>query len=173
MDRSAVDLKPRILFVALVNNVGTERVISEMARQGVLCALISPHDFYCAKTQAVTRHFSIPGLSSVWLRALFVHHQLEAAALNWRAQLVLPLDDVAAWLLRSFAVDAAIDPTLRDLLVASFGLPKGYAASVNRLHFMEVASRLGVRKPNQWRASKLATGEIVPQESDFPLLIKA
>lgn len=168
-----VDPKPRILFVALVNNVGTERVISEMARKGALCALMSPPGYYCAKTRTVMRQFSIKKFPNVWLTALLVRRRIEFATLNWRPQLILPLDDVAAWLLRSLAVDASMNRTVRDLLVTSFGWSDGYAACINRLDLMDVAGRLGVRKPNHWKASELTTGKFVPKPSDFPLFIKA
>jgi predicted ATP-grasp superfamily ATP-dependent carboligase len=84
----------------------------------------------------------------------------------------LPLDDIAAWLLRSLAVDPSVSPLLRDLLVRSLGSPNGYAAAVNRQDFMDVASQLGIHKPHHWQASKLAGGHAVPEESDFPLFLK-
>jgi ATP-grasp domain len=172
MNRSAVDPKPRILFVALINNVGSERVIAEMTHYGSLCAVMSPRGHYCTKARAVARHFPLPKLPSVWLEALFVRRRIESAVRDWCPRLVLPLDDVVAWLLRSLAVDPTVSPLLRDLLVRSFGSPNGYAAAVNRWDFMEVAAQIGVHKPRHWQASKLAGGDAVPEEADFPLFIK-
>ncbi|MGO8913878.1 MAG: hypothetical protein ACLQDM_31785 [Bradyrhizobium sp.] len=162
----------RTLFVALVNNIGVERVIAEMTRHGSLCAVMSPRGYYCAKTWAVVRHFSLPKLPSVWLEALFVRRRLESAVRDWRPDLVLPLDDIAAWLLRSLAVDPSVTPMLRYLLVRSLGSPSGYAAAVNRQDFMDMASQVGIRKPHHWQASKLRGEGAVPEESDFPLFLK-
>jgi hypothetical protein len=172
MNQSAVEPKPRILFVALVNNVGSERVIAEMTHYGSLCAVMSPSGYYCTKTRAVARHFPLPKLPSIWLEALFVRRRIESAVRDWRPRFVLPLDDVVAWLLRSLAVDPTVSPLLRDLLVRSFGSPNGYAAAVNRWDFMEVAAQIGAHKPRHWQASKLARGGAVPEEADFPLFIK-
>ncbi len=161
----------RILFVALVNNVGSERVIAEMTNYGALCAVMSLPGYYCAKTRAVRRHFPLPKLPSVWLAALFVRRRLETATLDWRPALVVPLDDISAWLLRSLAVDSTVSRSLRDLLVKSFGSPNGYAAAVSRQDFMEVASQLGVRKPFHCQVTNAAAFN-VREGWDFPLFLK-
>ena len=94
----------RLLFVALSNDLGSERIISGMARCGVACAVMSPSNYFCAKTGSARRHFSIPDHHGVWLGTLFVRHRLEDAVREWLPRLILPLDDISAWLLRSFAV---------------------------------------------------------------------
>jgi biotin carboxylase len=171
-DRATGDPKPRVIFVALVDNVGSERVIAEMAESGCRCALMSPPDYYCTKTKGLAQHFTLPKLPSVWLEALFVRRRLEAALRDWCPVLVLPLDDISAWLLRSLAVDASLDAALRQLLVTSLGSPEGYAASVSRLDLMQAASRLGIRKPKHWDAANLVAGETAPHPSDFPVFLK-
>jgi hypothetical protein len=162
----------RILFVALVNNIGCERVIMEMSRHGALCALMSPRDYYCTKIQSIARRFSLPECGSVWLTSLFVRRRLEAAVHDWRPSLVVPLDDISAWLLRSLATDSTVTEMVRDLLVESFGSPAGYRAATDRNMLMEVASRVGVRKPQHRRVSG-ATKELrVPDDWTFPLFLK-
>ena len=47
---SAVPLV-RLLFVALSNDLGSERIISGMARCGVECAVMSPSHYFCARTR--------------------------------------------------------------------------------------------------------------------------
>jgi ATP-grasp domain-containing protein len=170
--QSKVNPNLRILFVALVNNVGSERVIAEMANYGALCAVMSPPGYYCSKTRAAMRHFPLPKLSSVWLVALFVRRRLETATRDWRPALVVPLDDISAWLLRSLAVDSTVSRSLRDLLVKSFGSPNGYTAAVDRQHFMELASQLGVRKPYHCQVTNVAAAFIVGEGWDFPLFLK-
>jgi hypothetical protein len=151
----------RILFVALVNNVGCERVIAEMANHGAVCALMSPPGYYCAYTRAVAHHFLLPKLPSIWLEVLFVRRRLEAAARDWRPDLVVPLDDIAAWLLRSLAIKSSVSQSLCDLLISSFGSPSGYLATVSRQAFMEVASRLGVRKPHHLSVDAVSEFSVV------------
>src|SRR5262249_5229671 len=94
---------PRILFVALVNNVGCERVMIEMANHGAQCALMSPPNYYCTKVRPLARHFALPNFASVWLVSLFVRRRLAAAVRKWCPTFIVPLDDVAAWLLRGLA----------------------------------------------------------------------
>jgi hypothetical protein len=170
--RPSADSGLRILFVALVNNVGCERVIADMANHGAVCALMSPPGYYCAHSRAVAHHFSLPKLPSIWLEALFVRRRLEAAARDWQPDLVVPLDDIAAWLLRSLAIKSSVSQSLRDLLVSSFGSPSGYTAAVSRQAFMEVASRLGVRKPHHLSVDALSEFSVVPGNWDFPLFVK-
>jgi len=164
--------KLRILFVALVNNVGIERVIAEIADHGAVCALLSPPDYYCTQTTALAQHFSLPTLPSVWLHALLVRRRLESIARDWQPTLVVPLDDIAAWLLRSLATKSSVSQLLRDLLVNSFGSPSGYKAVVSRRELMDVASRLGVRKPYHLQADAVTDFPAVPENWDLPLFLK-
>ena len=105
----------RLLFVALSNDLGSERIISGMARCGVECAVMSPSNYFCTKTGSAKRHFSIPDHHGVWLGTLFVRHRLEDAIREWLPRLILPLDDISAWLLRSLAVDTMVSPALRNV----------------------------------------------------------
>jgi hypothetical protein len=101
-----------------------ERTISGMARCGVECAVMSPSTYFCAKTASAKRHFPIPDHRGIWLGTMFVRHRLEDAIREWRPQLVLPLDDISAWLLRGLAVSPTVSPALRKVLVESLGRQK-------------------------------------------------
>jgi len=169
---AAKGFEPRILFVALVNNVGCERVIIEMSRHGALCALMSPNGYYCTKIQSLARHFSLPQGGIVWLTSLFVRRRLEFAVHDWRPSLVVPLDDIAAWLLRSLATDSSVTQPMRDLLVRSFGSPSGYRAAIDRNLLMDVASRVGVRKPQHKRIAYPRGDFSAPDDWAFPLFLK-
>ncbi len=164
--------KPRILFVALVNNVGCERIIAEMSRHGALCAVMSSQGYYCTKLECSSPYFPLPDLPSVWLTSQFVRRRLESAVLDWDPVLVVPLDDIAAWLLRSLAIDRSVTQKLRDLLVESLGSPGGYAASIHRGQLMQVAARIGVRKPRHWHVAMPAQDVDVSAGRDFPLFLK-
>lgn len=162
----------RMLFVALCNDLGSERIISGMARCGVECAVMSPSTYFCAKTASAKRHFPIPDHRGIWLGTLFVRHRLEDAIREWRPQLVLPLDDISAWLLRGLAVSPTVSPALRKVLVESLGAPEGYSAAVNRQAFMDVAARLGVYKPAHCEDIDVETALAAAEAWGYPVVIK-
>jgi Carbamoyl-phosphate synthase L chain, ATP binding domain len=162
----------RVLFVALSNDLGNERIISGMARCGVECAVMSPSTYFCAKTASAKRHFSIPDHHGIWLGTLFVRHRLEDAIREWRPRLVLPLDDISAWLLRSLAINPMVRPALRNVLVESLGAPEGYSAAVNRQAFMDVAARLGVYKPAHCEDIDVETALAAAESWGYPVVIK-
>jgi len=172
-DFASASPRVRLLFVALSNDLGNERIISGMARCGVECAVMSPSHYLCARTRSAKRHYSIPGHHGVGLGTLFVRHRLEGAIREWRPRLILPLDDISAWLLRSLAVDPLVRPALRDLLVESLGAPEGYAAAVSRQAFMDAAARLGVYKPAHCEDSHVETALTAAESWGYPIVIKS
>ena len=165
--------KPRVLFVAIVNNVGCERVVVDMAQHGALCALISPPDFYAASVIGLTRHIPLPSFSSVWLTSLFVRRRLEQVVRDWSPELIVPLDDIAAWLLRSLVATRQLSAGAREILVRSLGAPHGYRTATSRHLLMELAARLGLRKPHH-AAVTGAFADEDPSDDDwsFPLFLK-
>lgn len=139
--------RPRLLFVALTNDLGAERVITAMARSGIACGLLSPPNFDAAVSASVGARFPLPARLGLWRRALVARRRLEAAVRSWRPLAILPLDDVAARLLRGLALNPRVDARLRDLLVDSLGDPAGYEASISRRKLMDLAERLALPKP--------------------------
>lgn len=163
----------RMLFIALSNDVGSERIIAGMARSGVECAVMSPSNYFCASTRAVKRHFFIPGQHGVALGTLFVRSRLEDAVREWRPRLILPLDDISAWILRSLAIDPKASPALRDVLVESLGAPEGYSAAVSRQAFMDAAARLGVHKPAHCEVTNVEVALATAESWGYPIVIKS
>lgn len=162
----------RILFLALENNMGCERVLAAMAGHGGECAVMSPAGFYCTMTGASVRHFPLPRLHSIWFGALFARPRLEVAVREWAPHLVVPLDDAAAWLLRSLAVAPLISPALRTLLVRSLGSPETYAVATSRLALMEVAAAIGLQKPSHRAATTEADALSTAQAWGYPVVVK-
>ena len=138
---------PRVLFLALANNVGCERIIGEMAIHGAACAVVSPPGFYCRRTRFVQRRFLLPPQLGIGLANIFVHAFLETLQRTWWPDLIVPLDDISASLLRGLATRRRTSRKLRCILLRSLGDPRGYLASLSRNSFQRLAQSVGVRVP--------------------------
>jgi hypothetical protein len=164
---------PRILFLALADDVGMDRVMAAAAKLGAACALISPLGFYCSKTRFIECHFALPRHYRIWLGTAFAHRQLEKAIRTWCPNIVVPLDDVASNLLRGVALSAPTDDRLGDLVKTSLGAPSGYAAASSRAELMRAASAAGVRIP---RFHVADDAEVTMRTADgwgYPVVLKA
>ena len=171
-DRSAADQPPRVLIVALSDDMGSERIIPAMAEAGFECGLLCPGGFAAASLRAISRHFPLPRWAGDWSSALFVRRSLARAVRDWRPELIVPLDDLAAWLLRGLAEEGRSETTTQALLEGSLGHPSGYAACVNRLAFMDLAQTLGVAKPNHCDGSDIERSLAAARRWGFPLVVK-
>jgi glutathione synthase/RimK-type ligase-like ATP-grasp enzyme len=98
--------------------------------------------------------------------------RLKRAVRDWRPDLILPLDDLSAWLLRSFATSRSTRPELRDLLVKSLGDPGGYPAVTDRLGFMNFVGSQGLRKPRHCQIISRETALKTAQEWGYPVVVK-
>ncbi|MCB8881565.1 ATP-grasp domain-containing protein [Acidisoma cellulosilytica] len=140
-------VRARILFVALTNDVGIDKLPSALGGLGAACAVLCPPGFYCAESRFMGRRFALPAQRGAWLALPFIRSRLEAAAREWDADLIIALDDMAALCLRAIATSVAVSSGLRTLLETSFGSPRGYSAVCSRAELMQVASTLGLRLP--------------------------
>ncbi len=176
-ERAAVSTDPRrmpwILFVALVNEVGMERVPAALGALGANCAVLSPAGFYCTTTRRVSRHFPLPQHRGIWLGTMFVRSRLEAAVHECAADLIVPLDNVAALLLRMLARSGSVSNRLRALLQTSLGSTDGYDAACTRAGLMRIAAALGVRVPRYCIADDEAAALAVAESWGYPVVLKA
>jgi hypothetical protein len=163
---------PRILFVALSNDIGTDRVPAALAAGGADCAVLCPPGFYCSAPRGVRHWFRLPAHRGLWLGLPFVRPRLEAACREWEAELIVPVDSVSAQYLRVMARSKSITPHLRMLLQKSFGSPSGYSAACSRAGLMEVAGRLGVHLPRVGVSAD--PNELLARAEDwgFPIVLK-
>jgi hypothetical protein len=162
-----------VLIVALSDDVGSERIIPAMAEAGFECGLLCPRGFAGANLQSLSRHFPLQRWGGVWSSALFVRRSLERIVRDWGPEMILPLDDLTAWLLRGLAEDKRCGKTTRALLERSMGQPSGYAASVNRLAFMDLARTLAIAKPDHCDGSDIESSLAAARRWGFPLVIKS
>ena len=157
----------RVLFVSMTNDVGSDRLIGNMGRAGALCAVLAPPDAFAALVRCVVAQFPLrSGLGGIGA-AFDLARSLESAIEVWCPDRVVPLDDLAANLLRTLGDDSRMPASLRDLLIQSFGAPEGYPAACQRVALMRIAEKAGVRIP-AFRSSRDVLAERLP----FPLVVK-
>ena len=164
--------EPRILFVALANDIGTDRLPAALAAGGAACAVLCPPAYYCAAPRGMQRWFPLPKHRGLWLGILSLRPRLEAACREWNAELIVPMDNVSAQCLRVLAASASITPHLRILLQTSFGSPSGYHAACSRSGLMQFAQELGVHLPHfsvSWDPAELLARA---QDWGFPVVLK-
>ena len=166
-------MAPRILLVSLTNDVGAERVAGALASHGALCATLSPRGFYSARTRYCSLHFPLPDHHGMWLGALCAHSGLERAASTWTPDVLVPLDDVSAWLMRGLATGKKASPQLRDLIVRSIGSPSGYQAGISRLGLMRAAAALGISIPKFFEADTAVSARKAADELGYPVVMKS
>jgi len=166
-------MKPRILFLSLLNNVGLDRIIRAMASNGCECAILSPPGFYCAQTRFAERKFELPRHLGVWRGLLAVQSALETLLWQWPPDVVFPLDDVASWLLRGMVLGGLTSIGLTQLIERSLGPSKGYSACLSRFELMSLASGLGVRTPHSVQARTRAAFFDAAEAWGYPVVVKS
>jgi hypothetical protein len=137
----------RVLFVALANDVGIDRLPAAMGALGAECAVLCPPGYYCALSRFIRHRFALPAHRGMWLGVPFIRTRLEAAIGAWQADFIVPLDNVAAQLLRVIAQSASASSRLRELLATSLGAPGGYADACSRSGLMRMAAALRIPAP--------------------------
>jgi hypothetical protein len=162
---------PRILFLSLTDNEGTNLPVAGLGKLGCDCAVMSPAGFACASSRFVSRHFQLPYHRRMWLGVLGVHSGIERAMREWHPDLVVPLDDVSAWVLRGLAAGRLVSVELRSLLELSLGTPSSYDVVCSRARFLDLATRIGVRAPRS-RAVNRTTALEAAAAIGYPVVFK-
>lgn len=162
---------PKILFLSLTNDDGADGPVAELGRRGCDCAVLSPPGFTCSLSRFASRHFRLPYHRGLWLGILSVKSSLERAMRDWHPDLIVPLDDTSAWLLRGLAAGRSVSGELRRLLETSLGSPAGYDKVCSRSRFVELAARIGVRAPRS-RAVERTTALEAAEAIGYPVLLK-
>jgi Carbamoyl-phosphate synthase L chain, ATP binding domain len=166
-------MTPRVLFVSLTNDIGAERIAATLVSHGAVCATLSPRGFYSARTAFIERHFPLPRQYGMWLGTLLVRPELEKAVRIWAPDFIVPLDDVAAWLLRGLATNDKVSQRVKHLLVTSLGSPGGYQACCSRLALMRAAASLGVSIPDFHEARTAAGAFEAADRWGYPVVVKS
>ena len=165
------DIRPRIVFVTLSNDIGSERIVSEMARQGAACAVLERPGSLAGLCRGV-HHHGLPSRGGAWAAAKAVPSRLERLAVDWLPNAVVPLDDLAAQLLRDIATAKRTSPALRAVLRASLGDPNHYRTVCSRSRLIDLAASLGIRTPAQRSVVSLQAAVAAARELGYPVLLK-
>jgi hypothetical protein len=163
----------RVLFVSIINSVGSERAVAAMGRLGVECAVLSPTDSYPSLTRFAARRFCLPPYRGIRrLGLLTARHRLESAVLDFRPDRVVPLDDLSAKFLCGIALDSSASRPSRTVLVASLGSPEGFADTCDRRRGMDLAARLGLRTPGHRAVRNAVAARELAAAWGYPVVLK-
>lgn len=166
------DSQPRILFLSLSDDAGSERIVSEMSRRGARCSVMARAGSVVACPMGIVDRFVLPGWAGPLTAALGLARRLRNAARATAADVVIPLDDFAAAMLRDIALAPRTDEALKALLIRSLGDPAHYRTSGSRDLLIEAARAAGIRTPAQGRAADLAEARRAAKTIGFPLMLK-
>ena len=164
--------RPRLLFVSLFNDVASDRIVAAMGRLGARCAVMSTPDAFAAQTPHAERIFPLPRRGGSWRRTLSFQLRFAAAVRGWRPDLVIPLDELSAQVLRGAELYACAGHEMRALLEASFGRPETLALSCDRHRLVAKAAALGIATPTQLAVERLDEARRVAATLGYPVVLK-
>ena len=164
--------QPRILFLTLSDDIGSERIVSEIGRSGAACAVMGPSGAMAARSLRVSHHHRLPSRGGPWGAALRVGQGLAALTTTWRPDAVVPLDDRAAGVLRDLATSSRTRGPVRGLLERSLGDPSHYRTACSRARLIELAAELGLRTPAQRPAGSASEAASAAAAIGYPLMVK-
>ena len=69
--------EPRVLFLDLTNDPGSDRIVAEMGRAGAHCAVAGIAGAFAAKSRFVSDYFALPSRGGAAVRSLVLGLRLE------------------------------------------------------------------------------------------------
>ncbi len=164
--------QPRILFLTLSDDVGSERIVSEMGRLGAACAVMGRPGTMAARSLRVSHRHDLPSHGGLWAAAHRVGRGLDALASAWTPDAVVPLDDMAAGVLRDIAASPRTGAWVRQLLERSLGDPAHYRTACSRARLIDLAASLGLRTPAQRPLHGPVAAVAAAASLGYPLMVK-
>ena len=164
--------QPRILFLDLTNDPGSDRIAAEMGRSGALCAVVGVRSAFSARSRFVRRFFPLPHWGGLALRSFVLGRRLEDIVRDWSPDLIMPTDDLAARVIRDRRIYRRASPALRRLIERSFGDPAGFAVACSRQGLAEAARAVGVRMPRQAIVGDLDAAGRTAAAFGYPVVLK-
>ena len=163
---------PRILFVSLLDDPGPERVVAEFGRLGAICEIAAAASSFAARTHYCRRVYRLPALGGAPLRAWLAARRFNAWVADSKCELVVPLDELAAGVLRDARLWARATPDTQRVLTASLGAMAGFPVARSRQRLAALAGELGLRAPPTCAVADLAGARRAAAEFGYPLVVK-
>lgn len=164
--------QPRILFVSLFDDIGSDRIVAAMGRDGAECGVIGAPEAFAARSRFVSKFFRLPSVGGYWARSVFFGRRLDRIARKWRPDLVVPLDEFSARTLRDPRLYREAEPSVRRLLQRSLGAPANFDTICSRHRIVETARAIGVETPCQEAVADLAAARRVAASFGYPVVLK-
>ncbi len=163
---------PRLLFLSLADDPGSDRIVAAMGRLGAACGIIGPADGFAARSRFAEEVFPSSPLASYLPESLALGPRLRGIARDWRPDLIIPLDDLAARILRGARLRRGAGAEFQTLIGRSLGNPDHFAVACSRHHLAELAARLGLRVPRQEPALDRAGATRTAAAMGYPVVLK-
>ena len=163
---------PRILFVSLLDDGGSDRIVAEMGRLGAYCMVVAPPDAFATRTRFARRVFPLPRRGGWTPRAFVMGLRLESILREAAPDLIIPIDDLAARALRDERLLSRLSPAARGLIEHAFGDPSSYNTIISRQATLRLAQRLGVRVPNMAVVARLDEARRAAARIGYPVVLK-
>ena len=164
--------EPRILFLDLTNDPGSDRIVAEMGRAGAHCAVAGIAGAFAAQSRFVQDYFALPDWGGAALRSLVLGLRLERIVRDWAPDMIMPIDDLAARVIRDRRVYRRASPALRRLIARSLGDPRYFEIACSRQGLARLGREIGVRMPRQESAPDLASARRLAAAFGYPVVLK-
>ena len=162
----------RLLFVTLLDDPGSDRIVADLGEAGAECAVVGPVRAFAARSRFARRVFPLPSRGGAAIRSLTLALRLDGVTRAWSPDRIVPLDDLAARALRDPGLLRRAGPKLRRVLEASLGDPERFEVACSRQALLGLAERIGVRTPRQEIAPDLACAKRAASRLGYPVVLK-
>ena len=164
--------QPRVLFVSLFNDVGSDRIVAAMGRLGAECGVMGSPDAFAARSRFAANFFKLPSQGGYWARSLFLGARLARVARTWQPDLVVPLDEFSARTLRDPRLYRRARPRVRALLERSLGASDHFETICDRHRLVDMACEIGIDTPSQRAVDTIEDAAAVAAEFGYPVVLK-
>jgi hypothetical protein len=163
---------PRVLFMTFSNDPGSDRIVAAMGRLGAQCAVVGSEGAFAARSRFAKTLFAMPRFGRYLPQAFVLGPRLNEIVDAWRPDVIVPLDELAARVLRDRRLYDAAGPGARSLIERSLGAPAAFEKICSRQQLIEAARSSGVRTPDQQPAADLAAAKRAAAALGYPIVLK-
>jgi len=163
---------PRLLFMTFSNDPGSDRIVAAMGRLGAQCAVAGSPGAFAARSRFVKAFFPIRRFGRLLPQGLVVGPRFDEITRAWRPDLVVPLDELAARVLRDGRLYHKANPDVQRLIERSLGAPAAFETVCSRQRLIETARECGVRAPPQQPALNLRAAKSAAAALGYPIVLK-